>query len=601
MYLMYPLLLEPALRPVLDPHAIIMVQENSRDSSVSGMRLFYDHTTSGDSEVVSLNVVILIAFICCFVFNFVLAFLFVIFEGVRSVPSNHFICALAVSNVLISVHLVLFNNVLEPMKGPSSLCDFAVYGGTTLFFLSNFSRCAIAIDRYIFISDPLRYYQRTQTTFRAFGIGSIFVICVAVIVAPYAFRAREYDAQLLCLPVYPKVYIGIVTVLLTVVPGVLLVVIYTRIFYWAFLQMQILRQEARHFLQKKEAWDEGFLKTPHSSMGSRQLRMYTGAAIMLTPTSPFGSNKHSMDMGIYPEIDVSSNIQTTLHRIVHLLSQMKTRRRVSVTSTSVDNRSGGQPSKVAEKRQGFLQYVGAARNFFQVNKNAAYEERRVSPAPSSHSAVSSQNFKATMRPNHSSPTDRLLGKFWGVSRSPNRPGQNTDGPRTYVPITPEGKWMESKLRNYDVEVVRESMESVPEMGHNIMCKLLKAEVKAAVMIMALMGTFLLCWMPFLIIQTIHIFDIEEVTHFERKAVIFTIILNCALDPMTYALMNPPFRAIVARSVEAICRPYREHYKTPNQQAIKKMAFKIKLKDNTGYETDVDSASISVLKSDGTTL
>ena len=39
--------------------------------------------------------------------------LFIVFEGVRAVQSNHFIAALAVSNVLVSVHLIIFNVILD--------------------------------------------------------------------------------------------------------------------------------------------------------------------------------------------------------------------------------------------------------------------------------------------------------------------------------------------------------------------------------------------------------------------------------------------------------------------------------------------------------
>ncbi|KAK3748146.1 hypothetical protein RRG08_058822 [Elysia crispata] len=377
-----------------------------------------------------------------------------------------------------------------------------------------------------------------------------------------------------CLPPYPKVYLICVTFLLTVAPAVLLVGIYTRIFYWAFLQMQILRQEAKHVLRKQEAMDGNWLGSAQSSVTSEQLRLYTGAAIMLTPTSPFSSYHGSFDFANGNEV---VNIRTTIHKIVHILSGLDDKQQQQALSTSVDNRSdrsnkSGRQRSIIKFEEAIAQPPGSVK--------ASAADINVSAIRSGEASVASSAFsRSNAYGLESSPIDT----FWGGGHGSAHGASSFSRPRAYVPVTPQGKWMESQLRNYDVDVVRESVESLPDVNENIMCKLRKAEVKAAVMIMALMGSFVLCWLPFFIIQLLSVFHSEQVTHSERKVVILLIVLNCAFDPLTYALMNPPFRAIVARSLQTMCRPYGEPYYQPTRGAAKKMVFKIKLREGVSKQ------------------
>lgn len=573
---------------------LIPVPEQQTDDPMSFERLLYCPTsTHHNDEYEGHKIATLATFIISFILNFMLSSLFVIFEGVRNVSSNHFIAALAVSNVLISIHFTIFNVILEPLNGPNALCDFAVYGGVIVCASSNMSRVAIAIDRYIFISDPLRYYQRTQTTCRAFSIGGVFVTCVALIVTPYVF-ILHHDMSQTCLPAYPKVYVASVVFLLTVIPSVLLVVIYTRIFYWAFVQMQILRQEAKHFLRKRETWDaRDDQSSPPSSFTSKQMRVYTGAAILLTPTSPFSSHRHSFDPASMAETE-ASNMQTTIHKIIHILSGMKDRQRPSITSTSVDNAITNfnriifqqYPDKnaITNTNNKCPTMLGGIHSSTPVNGFDAASEIVNARQPSDTSTVESTFSRSSLNIGRSTAVDKMLGSRYTQEFGALRgtPSSYTTS-RNYVPVTAQGKWVESQILKYDASVVRTSVDSErQDVGQSLMCKLLKAEIKAGMMIMALMGSFIICWTPFVVIEMVSIFELGEITELERRVAILLIVINCALDPFTYALMNPPFRAVVTRSYHTFCRHYRQPYNLPSQTSINR---KYTARSNRSKDTD----------------
>ena len=279
------------------------------------------------------------------------------------------------------------------------------------------------------------------------------------------------------------------------------------------------------------------INSAHSSVTSRQLRLYTGAAILLTPTSPFSSHKHSLEISGSPEIG-TADVQTTIRKIIHVLSGLRETRNHSGRSTCVDNnrdsgssRNPEDSSKSAATTSGHggMARLGVPSHFshraeFATNTNRNARSKEPSLTNSLYSSLSARgrNFAG-------SPIDHLY--TWGrPTMGPNSSshlGLHMAPSRDYIPVTPQGKWMEQRLKQLEVEVVRSSTVSAPDVADNLMCNLLKAELKAAVMIMALMGAFVVCWMPFVIVQILTIFDLDRASYSERRVGGMTLSRGCA--------------------------------------------------------------------------
>ncbi|GFO39377.1 5-hydroxytryptamine receptor [Plakobranchus ocellatus] len=480
-----------------------------------------------------------------------------------------------IAMLIVFVSSFVFNSLLFPLSGPSALCDFAVYGALIFSAASNISRCAIALDRHIFISDPLRYYQRIQGFSRAFTALGMLVFDVALIMVPYIFLMRQESSHESCLPAYPKTYKLLVMFLLYILPSLFLIVIYTRIFYWAFLQMQILRQEAKHFLDQQERGTVA--STP--SVSSKQLRSFTGAAMLLTPSSPFSTRGHSLELQ-NPQDAQRPHIHTAIHKITHILYSLKLSLEdegQSIVSTGVDKTNDAATTG----NNLFLQThndnsVCAVEKIMKSDDCIKLKVRDTNENAKHFNAKKTKDTSTT--PSTPSTSSRLQGAspidgtIHETAVDDYNYGLGMTGRDFYKPVTPQGKWMKSRLNQYDFDVVRETIISPPRMGKYIFCNLLKAEIKAVVMIMALMGSFVLCWMPFLIIVFIEVFEFEDVTAIETRICITLAILNCVLDPFSYALMNPPFRAVVSQCIGGSYRKYREPYKFFGQHPMKKTGF-----------------------------
>ncbi|GFO39383.1 5-hydroxytryptamine receptor 4 [Plakobranchus ocellatus] len=253
-----------------------------------------------------------------------------------------------------------------------------------------------------------------------------------------------------------------------------------RIFYWAFLQMQILKQEANQTQKRKT-------RTSHlySPVNSKQLQLERASK-----------------------------------------------------STSVDPRLSGDSNRVS-----FLQKFKRGCSLGNINFFNAKGVRSTESAE----AFTSEELKETS-------LDTLSNSFIKGPNSKLRKSSSSCD-LGYETIISKAMWSDNRLI-HDTDGSNEILPPQPEGSQNITHILFKAEVKAVIMIMALMGIFILCWIPFLIIEIMDIFQLDELTELDSRIGVVLVIVICALDPFTYALMNPPFRSVVVRSISGIFRKFR---------------------------------------------
>ncbi|GFO39381.1 hypothetical protein PoB_006588600 [Plakobranchus ocellatus] len=250
-----------------------------------------------------------------------------------------------------------------------------------------------------------------------------------------------------------------------------------------------------------------------------------GTDAVLTPIKPVDSEdmKGSQDSSNPPNSG-SLQLQTTMHDILHKISGISRRikgergrkRSISIDTSSIADTQGASLYQNPTKSPSFSVQETIPGNrmsrtkSIDINKNAKDSSSKEATGVSFDSSRKDSQITGTL-PNHDIHCSPTMSNMKASVGSVNK--------KRYMPVTEEGKWMESQLHRYDIEVVRESIPTPPKKHQNIMCNLIKAEIKAAVMILALLGSFILCWLPFFIIEIIGILEYDDITVLERRIVL----------------------------------------------------------------------------------
>ena len=169
----------------------------------------------------------------------------------RKSVSNLFILSLAVTDSMLAVlilSLSLVNQVLGYWIFGEVVCGLWLLMDITICTASILHLCAISVDRYIAICQPLRYHQlmtKTRSRFICLGLWLLAFLCSMPVIIwressllPKSFKITNLTARTSTVPtclisLYPASYIACTTIASFLIPAVITAYLHIRIYMTA--------------------------------------------------------------------------------------------------------------------------------------------------------------------------------------------------------------------------------------------------------------------------------------------------------------------------------------------------------------------------------
>ncbi|KHN87586.1 Dopamine receptor 1 [Toxocara canis] len=182
-------------------------------------------------------------------------------RNLRKQPENLFLVSLAVSDLLVSILVMVFaaaNDLLGYWPFGRVYCQIWVSCDITCCTASILNLCAIALDRYWHISRPMAYVSRKRITY---GIAIIWVSSAVIGFAQMAFgfaQQKEHEIELLthgvlrnessqptCQLLLKPLYAVGSSMCSFFVPATVMVLLYTRLYLYARKHVRSIRTQLK--------------------------------------------------------------------------------------------------------------------------------------------------------------------------------------------------------------------------------------------------------------------------------------------------------------------------------------------------------------------
>ncbi|KAL3095307.1 hypothetical protein niasHS_007406 [Heterodera schachtii] len=420
----------------------------------------------------------------------------------RRQPENLFLVSLAVSDLLVSASVMVFaaaNDLLGHWPFGALFCQFWICVDITCCTASILNLCAIALDRFVHISRPMRYARFINRRAICWAICAIWVLSAFVGTAQIAFGAvnngehgekqqqkegeigRRSQCQLSLSPSY-AVFSSLLSFFL---PATLMLFLYSKLYLYA-------RKHARSIqAQLKQATSLLILQ-----LASDRIRQ-----VVVRPSSEL----------------LPPSTRTSLHCAASSAPSAETApTSAPVANGTTVNQNGWQSVvNVAAKREADSATVDATL-------------RQGTPILS-----------ATLRTPGARRTGEAVAKEWNGSdgkKQSTGTNNNCEPPATFSPIS-------SPLRSGG--------------GRS-----LSSDQKARVTLGVIMGTFLFCWTPFFVVNVWRSFQPQLFTPFLFQAVTWLGYANSSLNPVIYGIFNRDFRRAFSRIMANLLNCLREESFSP---------------------------------------
>ena len=179
--------------------------------------------------------------------------------------SNFLLVSLAVSDILVGIGIMnpaIVNDLLDRWVFGAYFCRIWISSDIMLCTASILSLCAISVDRYMNIHDPLGHERRMTKTKTAITIAAVWTISALVAIMPLLLGSMEFssDAAFCFLDLQPE-FALLSSAVSFYIPCVIMVSFYIRIYMCARNQMKVM--QSMHRLGSVETRPESKPKVVH--------------------------------------------------------------------------------------------------------------------------------------------------------------------------------------------------------------------------------------------------------------------------------------------------------------------------------------------------
>ncbi|KAK0040119.1 histamine H2 receptor [Biomphalaria pfeifferi] len=454
-------------------------------------------------------------------FNIIALFCIVTIPDLRIEKPNLFIASLILANVLTGLNLAVLYAPFDPAHSSDKRCRYMT--ALTVFTISAscLSRSTIAIDRYNYICHPLHYQNKTSGIYIATMLFILWGTSLALAMSSYFYYQTDLkrDHDDICLPFTRCLYNMSTLLVLIVLSSLIITYVYSKIFYWAHLQIQLLKQETIMRAQRRSSSLQGYFKS------AWKLRRITRATDMLISPKIGRDSESSFTLEL--ETDAINEVETkklkhftapSAEREVKMFRNIPNRLMLSINSrgTSVDEST--RSSSIVSKETDDLKM-----NAMKVPSSSPVEGNVMEPDMKKEAQEHKMLVNALEHRRVSSSQD------------------------SSVSITE--KWYQHELKRYTGQIYNSLFLSASDRRFSqqstLMINMLKrTEVKALIIVFITFGAHLVCWLPY-ILYSLTAMRLKFPFTKEQELLILLIGFSCSvLDPLIYCLLNQPFRKTV---------------------------------------------------------
>ena len=163
--------------------------------------------------------------------------------------SNFLLVSLAVSDILVGIGIMnpaIVNDLLDRWVFGAYFCRIWISSDIMLCTASILSLCAISVDRYMNIHDPLDHQRRMTRKKIAITIGAVWIISALVSILPLLLGSMEFssDAAFCFLDLQPE-FALLSSAVSFYIPCVIMVSFYIRIYMCARNQTKVMYTRQR--------------------------------------------------------------------------------------------------------------------------------------------------------------------------------------------------------------------------------------------------------------------------------------------------------------------------------------------------------------------
>ncbi|XP_059167522.1 5-hydroxytryptamine receptor 1E-like [Physella acuta] len=178
--------------------------------------------------------------------NFIFLVIIFIVPEIRTMPSNLLLASLAVANLLFCSNVGLLQLAVQTHSHGENLCKTLLVLAVFTICLSCFSRCIIAIDRYYAISVPFKYLFYVSDFYAVSLIALVWTCSLGLACLPLLHWKKLVPSSDQCINHAESVPVVVMLVVVIMVPAVIMLFVYSSIFYWAYMQIRIIKMVGKH-------------------------------------------------------------------------------------------------------------------------------------------------------------------------------------------------------------------------------------------------------------------------------------------------------------------------------------------------------------------
>ncbi|ODM92161.1 putative tyramine receptor 2 [Orchesella cincta] len=435
------------------------------------------------------------------------------YRPLRSAP-NFFIVSLAVADMTVAI-LVLPLNVAYSILGRWVLgklvCEFWVTSDVLCCTASILHLCAIAIDRYRAITDPVNYARKRTLQRVLFTIAVVWIMSFLISSPPilgWNDWPSDFNADTPCQLTRQQGYVVYSALGSFFIPLVLMTGVYVRIY---IATRRRLRQRARAsrlsaMARQKNAVDIGSSSRKNGGGGGggsgEPGERDRSSISSIENNGNDGSGDHCLDR---------SNDDT-----IQLKKGRKEKKGANATSASNHRPSSSIENETAKNSTSVGSGSVKGRLHTQLTVGELDVSSKLNPANLSEDSVTDAEFQQPPKQHtssfrdttHSGPLTKCHGSSRGNKKSTRQPSQQVS------------QFVEEKQRIS-----------------------LSKERKAARTLGIIMGVFVVCWLPFFLMYVIIPFckSCEEPSDKVVNFITWLGYLNSSLNPIIYTIFNMDFR------------------------------------------------------------